>query len=223
MKKGKLFRWLTHKLSQDDIRRFCEENKTTESENVLIVHCDDMAYDYCFPSHVKANVEKRDDVQVVANKEYTSIPVEDNSYDVLVCTGLLEHVKNYNDSLKEMFRVLKPGGKIIISASASFSTHEAPNNFYHFTVFGLEHSLQKNGYKEINVKPSCKPFRTIAILIQRTCYQAKINSLVKIFLLLLVKCIPVLDFFIKEDYGNIERTLQMESSLYSNVQATAYK
>lgn len=39
-----------------------------------------------------------------------SIPVGDNSYDALLCTEVLEHVPNPNLAMKEMLRIVKPGG-----------------------------------------------------------------------------------------------------------------
>ncbi|OGN04626.1 MAG: hypothetical protein A3B99_04160 [Candidatus Yanofskybacteria bacterium RIFCSPHIGHO2_02_FULL_44_12b] len=41
------------------------------------------------------------------------VPIADDSFDIVVTMGLLEHLTNYIDSLKEMYRVLKPGGIMI--------------------------------------------------------------------------------------------------------------
>jgi len=41
--------------------------------------------------------------------DISMIPVDDNSYDKVICTEVLEHVINPNDAIGEMFRILKPG------------------------------------------------------------------------------------------------------------------
>lgn len=42
------------------------------------------------------------------------IPLEDNSFDVVICNHVLEHVKNDITAMKEIFRILKPRGWAIL-------------------------------------------------------------------------------------------------------------
>ncbi|HER25177.1 MAG TPA: class I SAM-dependent methyltransferase [Candidatus Atribacteria bacterium] len=39
---------------------------------------------------------------------------EDNFFDVIICTHVLEHVKDDQKAISELFRVLKPGGEAIL-------------------------------------------------------------------------------------------------------------
>ena len=48
------------------------------------------------------------------------LPFKDNSFDLIVCSEVLEHLHEYNDAIKEMKRVLKPGGKFFASVPASW-------------------------------------------------------------------------------------------------------
>ena len=48
------------------------------------------------------------------------IPFEDNSFDLIICSEVLEHLHEYNAALNEMFRVLKPGGKLYASVPAEW-------------------------------------------------------------------------------------------------------
>lgn len=50
----------------------------------------------------------------VCNCSALSLPFGDNSFDVILCTDALHHIKDYEIALPEMHRVLKPGGVIII-------------------------------------------------------------------------------------------------------------
>ena len=48
------------------------------------------------------------------------LPFEDNTFDLIVCSEVLEHLHEYNDAIKEIYRVLKPGGKFYASVPASW-------------------------------------------------------------------------------------------------------
>ena len=49
-----------------------------------------------------------------------SLPFQNNSLDLIVCSEVLEHLHYYNDAVKEIHRVLKPGGKFYASVPASW-------------------------------------------------------------------------------------------------------
>ena len=47
--------------------------------------------------------------------DITSIPVSDNTFDAVMCIEVFEHLPNPIDALVELNRVLKPGGKLILT------------------------------------------------------------------------------------------------------------
>ena len=49
-----------------------------------------------------------------------SLPFQNNSLDLIICSEVLEHLHDYNDAVKEIHRVLKPGGKFYASVPASW-------------------------------------------------------------------------------------------------------
>ena len=57
------------------------------------------------------------------------IPFENNTFDGVLCTEVLEHVFNLNEVLNELNRVLKPKGKAIITTPFMWEEHEMPYDF----------------------------------------------------------------------------------------------
>ncbi len=65
------------------------------------------------------------------------LPFEDNSFDLVTCQTLLIHLDSPILAVKEMFRVLKPGGKVLISEPNNFSQSTFRNSW------NIDHSTQK--------------------------------------------------------------------------------
>lgn len=62
--------------------------------------------------------------------DITNIESEDNSFDVIICNHVLEHIQNDLNAMPEIFRVLKPGGWAILQVPISLSlieTYEDPS------------------------------------------------------------------------------------------------
>ena len=80
--------------------------------------------------------------------DITAIPVGDGSFDVVLCTEVFEHIPDPLAALKEFSRVLKPGGKLILTAPFCSMTHFAPFHFYSgFNRYFYQHHLPLNGFQ----------------------------------------------------------------------------
>lgn len=79
--------------------------------------------------------------------DIADIPVEDNSFDAVMCIEVLEHVPDPINALRELTRIIRPGGTIIITAPFSSLTHFAPY-FYQtgYSRYFYEYWLEKLGY-----------------------------------------------------------------------------
>ena len=100
--------------------------------------------------------------------DITSIPEQDSSFDAILCSEVLEHVPNPVAVLHELARLLKPEGRLIITAPFVSLTHFAP---YHFATgfnryFYQEH-LGELGFQIDTVSPNGNFFKLVAQELKR--------------------------------------------------------
>jgi len=57
----------------------------------------------------------------VARCDITAIDYDDESFDLIICSHVLEHIPDDRLAMRELFRVLKPGGKAILQVPISAS------------------------------------------------------------------------------------------------------
>ena len=82
-----------------------------------------------------------------------NMPLEDNSYDSVICFQVLEHVDDPLKLLTEANRVLKPNGLAIFTVPQTNILHDAPYNYFNFTRHGLQTLFEKAGFSNIYIKP----------------------------------------------------------------------
>ena len=86
-------------------------------------------------------------------------PFSDCSFDSVLCNQVLEHVFNPDEFLGEIARVLKPGGRLLLTVPFVWDEHEQPNDYARYTSFGLHALLNKQGlepvyHKKLGADPS---------------------------------------------------------------------
>lgn len=77
------------------------------------------------------------------------LPFEDNCFDTIICSDVLEHIYNPICTLNEMVRVCKKGGHILINTPFSYWMHEEPYDYNRYTPFFYERYVQENRNVEL--------------------------------------------------------------------------
>lgn len=92
-----------------------------------------------------------------ANLDYVGplheMPVEDGIFDAVLCTQVLEHLEWPRESVREMHRVLRPGGVLYMTVPMAHAEHQIPYDFFRYTSYGLRSICAHAGFDEIEVKP----------------------------------------------------------------------
>ena len=55
--------------------------------------------------------------------------------------------------LNEAFRILKPGGAIVLQVPWQWRVHEAPHDYFRYTPYGLKYLFEKAGFVDVVVEP----------------------------------------------------------------------
>src|SRR5688572_31501496 len=107
---------------------------------VLDYGCADTPYRHFFRTevaYVPADLRGNPDAELVLNPDGT-VPADDGSFEAVLYTQVLEHVENPAVYVAECFRVLRPGGRMLISTHGIFVYHPDPVDLWRWTCDGLQ-------------------------------------------------------------------------------------
>lgn len=117
------------------------------------------------------DVESGEDVDIVADAENLEKIIENQSFDIVLCMSMLEHVKHPIKVVEGIRRVLKNEGIVIVSVPFIMSLHDTPNDYWRFTRYGLLELFKD--FELIEIKDSMNSLETIGYLYHRLFLQTK--------------------------------------------------
>jgi SAM-dependent methyltransferase len=82
-----------------------------------------------------------------------ALPIESEVADTVVSLSVMEHLCEPQTMLNEAFRILRPGGNIILQVPWQWWIHEAPYDFFRYTPYGLKYMFEKAGFSNVVVEP----------------------------------------------------------------------
>lgn len=80
-----------------------------------------------------------------------NLPIADKTFDSAFCCSVLEHTREPWKAFDEFYRILKPGGKIILSVPFVYYLHGQPNDYFRFTRYGIENLAHKSGFEIVEL------------------------------------------------------------------------
>lgn len=116
-----------------------------------------------FTQDIQQNKSKS--INYISNLDKGLDIINSASFDYILCTQVLEHLKEPQKAFQEFYRILKPGGKVFLTTNFVYQIHMAPNDYYRFTKFGLKHLGESNGLVVEHLKPQGGVFQVLSYII----------------------------------------------------------
>lgn len=112
--------------------------------------------------------KNRVDVICPANE----LAFEDNRFDTILCTQVLEHVYHQQEVVKEAYRTLKTGGQLILTVPFCWELHEEPYDFFRVTKYGLQKMFEDAGFSVNYIKANGGKWATAFQMMLNTIYSS---------------------------------------------------
>ena len=89
-----------------------------------------------------------------------ALPISSDVADTVVSLSVMEHLCEPQTMLNEAFRILKPGGMLLLQVPWQWWIHEAPFDYFRYTPYSLRYMHEKAGFVDIIVSPQAGFFTT---------------------------------------------------------------
>ena len=139
---------------------------------VLDFGCADVPYRHFFPDgadYVPADLPGNPHAELFLRADGT-LPCGDGEFDAVLSTQVLEHVTDPRVYLAEAFRVLRPGGRILLSTHGTFAYHPDPVDLWRWTCDGLRREVERAGFRVIHFEGIIGPVASGLQLVQDATY-----------------------------------------------------
>jgi SAM-dependent methyltransferase len=100
-----------------------------------------------------------------------TFPFRDGEFDSVITNQVLEHVFHPDEFFREIHRVLKVGGTLLLTVPFVWDEHEQPWDYSRYSSFGLRHIAQKSGFEILVARKSMADVRVIFQLINAYLYK----------------------------------------------------
>lgn len=205
--------WLTKKisreLSDEAIEPYASDGWTLE-----VGAYGRPSYGRFFPNRTGVDVREGSGVDRVAS--VYDLPFKDGEFENVLCMSVLEHLEEPRKAIKEMWRVLKPGGRIIVSVPFLFPIHDAPGDYWRFTKYGLQQLFSK-GWNIIELKAEGDIQKSLAVLLQRVALQGRfrLDKLTKVKLFLFARILNWAPRWWRAIFGDIHKKQREDDAFAS--------
>lgn len=161
---------LTRKITRPRLDTFLGLHATNVP--VLDVGCGSGLYGRYFPNRTTLDIAARPGVGVDIVGDAHHLPqIPDASFDIILCTEVLEHLHTPDKAIAEFLRILRPGGTLLLTTRFIFPLHDVPGDYYRYTKYGLRHLLRAFIIEELQEETTT--VETLAVLCQRIGFQCE--------------------------------------------------
>jgi len=201
------------KFTRGTIRTFVKRYATTEPVLEIGVASND--YDIAFPHRTTLDIDPARKPDIVS--DIIAMPFKDGEWDTIICSEVFEHLPDPRAAVAELQRVLKSGGRLILTTRFAFPIHDAPGDFLRYTPYMLRRLFADWDIETLEYEAD--PFGTVAILMQRIIFQTDLRGgkITKSFVYALALLIKAMRPLLKRQYGDIAKTQIVDNMLFSGI------
>lgn len=80
--------------------------------------------------------------------------IEDDAFDCVFCSQVLEHLPHPGKALAEFHRVLRTDGCVLITVPHLSALHEEPHDYFRYTPYGLRSLMEEAGFEILDLRRS---------------------------------------------------------------------
>lgn len=211
--------WLTRKIVRERLVTFVKKYAT--EAYTLDLGCANSPYSKYFTNRIGFDIAEGPGVDVVGDAHM--LPFPDETFETVFSTEVLEHLHTPEKAIAEMKRVLKPGGRVILTTRFVFPIHDAPHDYFRYTKYGLQHLFRE--WEKVEIEEEVTTIETLSVLLQRIGFQTKLrcNVVSKISIFLLAKVIGLCSWLIVEEFGDIKKSQKENGIMTSGYYLVAQK
>jgi SAM-dependent methyltransferase len=122
-----------------------EQGRAAAGLRVLDVGCGEKPYLPYFASageYVGVDIDEGSQADLIGPVE--RLPVDDASFDLVLCVQVLEHVDDPAAAVRELHRVVRPGGRVLAATHGTYVYHPGPSDHWRWTHTGLARLFEEN-------------------------------------------------------------------------------
>lgn len=101
------------------------------------------------------------------------IPLKDNTIDTVLCTDVLEHIKEPFLFWRELRRILAPSGVVILAVPFMYWLHEEPHDYFRYTRHRLAAFCEESGMNMLELTEYGGPVAVLLDLIGKNMGRSK--------------------------------------------------
>lgn len=81
-----------------------------------------------------------------------SLPLPSGAFDTVILSDVLEHIPEPLGLMRELHRITRPGGHLIMNVPFFYWIHEAPHDYHRYTEYALRRLAQQSAFELISLE-----------------------------------------------------------------------